>query len=370
MQLIPGSPNAPPIRDGGSIPQGQVQSEVQLSDIFNAFDPTTRHAFQVWQQQLSTAVSGNDQNLNDVLGNLPSFAADASDVLQVLDVQHQAVVSLLQNGGTVFGALGANQTALQNLITSGEKTFATTAANNNQLAKTFEVFPTFLNETKTTMQKLQAFSVNTDPLIKELDPVAQQLKPTLQSVQQLSPPLRHLFTNLGPLITVSQTGLPAVHNILTGLEPTLGSLGTFLEQLNPILGWLSDHQQLISDFISNGASPIAATTTSFSATASATTCASSRRPARRRCRSRPTATRTTAATPTPGPSGWPIRRYSPRATSRRGTARTPARAATAPWASGSAGTPGSQEACWVAPALPGASQGQIPHLLQASYPSK
>ena len=80
---------------------------VQLSDIFNALDPTTRHAFQVWQQELATAVNGNDQNLNDVLGNLPSFAADATDILQVLDVQHAATVSLVQNGGTVFGALGA-----------------------------------------------------------------------------------------------------------------------------------------------------------------------------------------------------------------------------------------------------------------------
>jgi phospholipid/cholesterol/gamma-HCH transport system substrate-binding protein len=371
VQLIPGSANAPPIRDGGSIPQGQVQSEVQLSDIFNAFDPTTRHAFQVWQQQLSTAVSGNDQNLNDVLGNLPSFAADASDVLQVLDVQHQAVVSLLQNGGTVFGALGANQTALQNLITSGEKTFATTAANNNQLAKTFEVFPTFLNETKTTMQKLQAFSVNTDPLIKELDPVAQQLQPTLQSVQQLSPPLRHLFTNLGPLITVSQTGLPAVHNILTGLEPTLGSLGTFLEQLNPILGWLSDHQQLISDFISNGASPIAATTASFSGngighylrqfspTGAETLSLAPNRDSNNRGNTYP----------------GPVWLANPQIFAKGNfpawdCKNTGAGGDGSVGASGSAGTPGSQEACWVAPTLPGAQPGQIPHLLQASYPSK
>jgi|HubBroStandDraft_6_1064221.scaffolds.fasta_scaffold60605_4 phospholipid/cholesterol/gamma-HCH transport system substrate-binding protein len=371
VQLIPGSANAPPIRDGGSIPQGQVQSEVQLSDIFNAFDPTTRHAFQVWQQQLSTAVSGNDQNLNDVLGNLPSFAADASDVLQVLDVQHQAVVSLLQNGGTVFGALGANQTALQNLITSGEKTFATTAANNNQLAKTFEVFPTFLNETKTTMQKLQAFSVNTDPLIKELDPVAQQLQPTLQSVQQLSPPLRHLFTNLGPLITVSQTGLPAVHNILTGLEPTLGSLGTFLEQLNPILGWLSDHQQLISDFISNGASPIAATTASFSGngighylrqfspTGAETLSLAPNRDSNNRGNTYP----------------GPVWLANPQIFTKGNfpawdCKNTGAGGDGSVGASGSAGTPGSQEACWVAPTLPGAQPGQIPHLLQASYPSK
>ena len=38
-----------------------------------------------------------------------------------------------------------------------------------------------------------------------------------------------------------------------GAKPLLGQLGPFLEQLNPILNWLSLHQQLISDFISNGA---------------------------------------------------------------------------------------------------------------------
>jgi hypothetical protein len=35
-----------------------------------------------------------------------------------------------------------------------------------------------------------------------------------------------------------------------------------------------------------------------------------------------------------------------------------------------AGVPGSQEACWVAPTLPGAKPGQIPHLLAATYPNK
>ena len=365
VQLIPGSPNAPPIPDGGTLPRGQVLSEVQLSDIYNAFDPTTRHAFGVWQQQLAKAIGGNDQNLNDVLGNLPSFAADATDILQVLDVQHQAVVSLVQNGGTVFGALGANQTALRNLITSAETTFATTAANDNKLAQTFEVFPTFLNETKATMQKLQAFSVNTDPLIKELDPVARKLAPTLHSVQELSPPLRHLFTNLGPLITVSQTGLPAVRNILTGATPMLGALGTFLEQLNPILGWLSDHQQLISDFISNGATGIAATTTSFSGNGvghylrqfspvgSETLSFAANRDSNNRGNTYPGPT--WLANPQVLAKGnfpsWDCKN-------------------TGAGGDGSEPANGSQEACWVAPTLPGAKPGQIPHLLSATYPDK
>jgi phospholipid/cholesterol/gamma-HCH transport system substrate-binding protein len=365
VQLIPGSPNAPPIPDGGTLPRGQVLSEVQLSDIYNAFDPTTRHAFQVWQQQLAKAIGGNDQNLNDVLGNLPSFAADATDILQVLDVQHQAVVSLVQNGGTVFGALGANQTALRNLITSAETTFGTTAANDNKLAQTFEVFPTFLNETKATMQKLQAFSVNTDPLIKELDPVARQLAPTLHSVQELSPPLRHLFTNLGPLITVSQTGLPAVRNILTGAAPTLGALGTFLEQLNPILGWLSDHQQLISDFISNGATGIAATTTSFSGNGvghylrqfspvgSETLSFAANRDSNNR------------GNTYPGPT-WLA---SPQVLAKGNFPSWDCKN-TGAGGDGSEPANGSQEACWVAPTLPGAKPGQIPHLLSATYPDK
>jgi virulence factor Mce-like protein len=264
VQLTPGTPKSPALADGGLLPRGQVANAVQLDQIFNALDPTTRAAFRQWQQQLAIAVKGNDQNLNSVLGNLPTFAADASDVLKVLDIQHTAVVNLVRNGGTVFGALGQSQTALRDLITSGEQTFQTTAANNKAISATFHVFPTFLDETKATMARLQSFSQDTDPLVKELEPVATNLKPTLTDVRELAPSLRSFFTNLGPLITVSKTGLPAIRDVLNGTTPLLASLGPFLEQLNPILSWLSLHQQLIADFISNGAAGIAAKTTSFS----------------------------------------------------------------------------------------------------------
>ncbi len=235
VELTPGQPNAPPLPDGAMLPQVPGLQAVQLDDVFDALDPTTRHAFQVWQQSLAQAVQGNDQNLNSVFGNLPTFAADATDILQVLDIQHAAVVNLLRNGGTVFSAIASDPTTLRNLITTGETTFNTTASQNAALAATFQVFPTFLNETKLTMTRLKSFALDTDPLLKELDPVAQQLGPTLNSVRQLSPPLKALFIDLGPLIKASKAGLPAIANVLTGARPLLGSLGPFLEQLNPVL---------------------------------------------------------------------------------------------------------------------------------------
>jgi virulence factor Mce-like protein len=372
VQLIPGSPNAPPIRDGGTLPISRVLPTVQLSDIFNALDPTTRHAFQVWQQELARAIGGNDQNLNDVLGNLPTFAADASDILQVLDVQHVSVVRLVQSGGTVFGALGSDQAALRRLITTSESTFAETAANNDALARTFHVFPTFLNESKATMAKLQAFSVNTDPLIRELIPVAQQLKPTLTAVRQLSPPLRHFFTNLGPLITVSKTGMPAVREFLTGLAPTLGATGAFLEQLNPILIWLSEHQQLVSDFISQGETALAATTVSpsggighylrqFSPNGAETLSFAPNRDPNNRGDTYPTplwlADPKDAANDNFG--SWDCRN-----TGAPGDGSVPASGPPQP-------LPGSTEACWVQPPQPGApGPSQSPHITAKQYPSK
>jgi phospholipid/cholesterol/gamma-HCH transport system substrate-binding protein len=257
VELSPGQPNSPPLPDGAMLPRSQVVQAVQLDDVFNALDPTTRHAFQVWQQSLAQSVQGNDQNLNSVLGNLPTFAADASSILQVLDIQHAAVVNLVRNGGTVFGAIASDPATLRNLITTGETTLSTTAAQNAALAATFQVFPTFLNETKATMIRLKSFALDTDPLLKLLNPVAVQLVPTLHAVRQLSPPLKSLFVDLRPLINVSKKGLPAIASVLSGARPLLGALGPFLEQLNPVLTWLSVHQQLTSDFISVGGAALA-----------------------------------------------------------------------------------------------------------------
>src|SRR6201995_4017734 len=248
IPLPPGSPRSPDLPDGGLLPRGQVANAVQLDQIFNALDPTTRAAFRQWQQQLAVAVHGNDQNLNSVLGNLPTFAADASDLLKVLDIQHTAVVNLVQNGGTVFGALGKSQSALRDLITSGEQTFRTTAANNAAISATFHVFPTFLDETKATMARLQGLAQDTDPLVKDIEPVATNLKPTLTDVRRLAPSLRSFFVNLGPLITVSKTGLPAIRDVLNGTKPLPASLRPFLQQLNPALDWLALHQQFIGAF--------------------------------------------------------------------------------------------------------------------------
>jgi phospholipid/cholesterol/gamma-HCH transport system substrate-binding protein len=257
VELTPGHPKtAGAIPDGGSLPDGQVKGTVQLDEIFQALDPRTRASFQGWQHELSRAIDGHSQDLNDALGTLPAFADDGTDLLTVLDGRKEQTRQLLRNTGVVFGALTADERKLHDLIVTAGQTFDATARRQDALAETFRIFPTFLEESKLTFQRLETFSKATDPLVQDLRPAIRDAVPTLRDVHALAPDLRKTFTDLDPLIDASKTGLPATTQTLDGVRPMLAELQPFLEELNPVLQFLEYHQLDTADFISNGAATL------------------------------------------------------------------------------------------------------------------
>ena len=260
VELTPGE-GAPFVPEGGRLDDGSVAEAVQLDEILGAFDDKTRSAFRGWQQDLAKGITEHGSDLNDAIGTLPGFAADASDVLSVLDSQRRATQLLIKNTGQVFGAIGSDQQRLRDLVTNSATLFRATSDQAENLSEAISIFPTFLDESKLTFARLQEFSIDTAPLIRDLGPAARDLAPTLRDVRAFAPDLRQTFTDLPPLIEASRTGLPALQSTLHELDPTLASLGPFLSQLNPILEYLELYQFEVADFISAGGSAIADTTT-------------------------------------------------------------------------------------------------------------
>jgi phospholipid/cholesterol/gamma-HCH transport system substrate-binding protein len=260
VELTPGHRRtAGAVPDGGTLADGQVKGAVQLDEIFDALDPRTRRAFQDWQQEASQAIRGHSQDLNDALGTLPAFADDGTDLLRVLDGQREQTRRLIRNTGVVFGALTQDERKLHDLIVTAGRTFDATARRQRALAETFEIFPTFLDESKLTFARLETFAQATDPLVQDLRPAVRDAVPTLRDVRALAPDLRRTFSDLDPLITAAGTGLPATTQTLDGIRPMLAELQPFLEELNPVLQFLEYHQLDTADFISNGASTLADT---------------------------------------------------------------------------------------------------------------
>jgi phospholipid/cholesterol/gamma-HCH transport system substrate-binding protein len=251
VELSPGSPASGKLADGGTLANGQVEKTVELDEILKIFDPSTKKAFQSWVQESAKTISGTaPKDLNDALGNLAGFAQDGAGVLRVLDNQSTAVRQLIKNTGVVFGALNERKGQLRQLIVNSDRTFSALQSEQVALADTFRVFPTFLDESKVTLARLEDFSRNTDPLVNDLKPVADDLGPTVRDLGALAPDLVTFFRRLPPVIRSSKTDLPAAAKFIRGARPVFKGLHVFLPQLNPILSYWNFDQDRIAHFIS------------------------------------------------------------------------------------------------------------------------
>jgi phospholipid/cholesterol/gamma-HCH transport system substrate-binding protein len=253
LEITMGTPGAPRLPEGGRLPDARVQETVELDEVLDILDEPTRELFRTWQQDGGAAVQRRGVELNDAFGTLPRWTASGTDLLTVLDEQEGALGRLVRNTGVVFGALTEREGQLRNLVVNTDRVFETTARQQEALADTFRIMPTFLDESRATMRNLESFSRQARPVIRGLRPAVAELRPTLRDVRALSPDLERFFRNLDPLIDVSRQGLPALRETLRGLRPMLEQLQPFLEELNPILEWLETHQRHTADFFSNGA---------------------------------------------------------------------------------------------------------------------
>src|SRR3954447_6387421 len=262
VELTPGTRNNKKlgVPENGTLAQAQVAPTVQLDEIFRAFDPKTRDAFRRWMEGSANAFQGRGQDLNDAIGNLGPTVEDANDLVEVLDRQEGAVRGVVHNTGTVFNALTARDGQLRSLITNSNRVFATTAQEQDALKAIFRVFPTFEDESRATLARLDRFARNTNPLVTQLRPAARELSPTLTQLALLAPDLERLLRDLGPLITASKAGLPAISTTLNRLRPVLGQLDPFLRNVNPFLKYIGLYKRELNTFFAHTVSATQAVT--------------------------------------------------------------------------------------------------------------
>ncbi len=255
VELTPGDPETGMLPEGGSLPQAQVSQAVQLDEIFRAFDEPTREAFRTWMADASQAFKGRGADLNAAIGNLSPFADKADQLMQILDSQDQAVTGLVRDGGETFEALSARPDQLQGLIQNTESVFQTLAERDQQIIETFQVLPTFLDESEQTLNRLDTFALDTNDLITQLRPSARELSGVLQETAKTAPYLTHFFNGLVPVNKKARSGLGSLQTVLDDqLPPPLSRIRSYLTELTPIAAALNRYKKETTAFLGNTAS--------------------------------------------------------------------------------------------------------------------
>jgi phospholipid/cholesterol/gamma-HCH transport system substrate-binding protein len=257
VELTPGSEDASPIPEnalpeGGALPPAQVSEAVELDEIFRTFDEPTRAAFQSWQQEVSVALRHRGADLSAAIGNLGPFASDLDRLLRILDSQRVATRGFVRDTGEVFEALSERRGQLSGLIRNSEAVFSTTAERNESLQEAFVVLPTFLEEQRLTLDRLERFATDTNPLITQLRPAARELSPTLTDLGRLAPELRDFFIGFRRAANRATPGFPALRDILDDeLPPFLADLDPFLRNLTPLVQVVRMYRQDVTAFLGN-----------------------------------------------------------------------------------------------------------------------
>jgi ABC-type transporter Mla subunit MlaD len=252
IELTPGDNDGPELADGGTVPEANIAESVQLDEIFRTFDPETRAAFQSWMQEAAVAINGQGQSLSYAIGEFEPTFTDLDKLFRVLDTQRVAVGQLFRNGATTFQALRGREGELASLIQSSNAVFQTTARRDHDIEALFRAFPTFQDESRLTLNRLKAFAVNTDPLMRQLVPAAEQLSPTFIAFGKLAPEAKGFFEGLTTVIARAPTGFPALRRLFRDdFPPLLRAADPFLRNLNPLLTGLNLYKSEITSFFGN-----------------------------------------------------------------------------------------------------------------------
>jgi virulence factor Mce-like protein len=252
IELTPGDRNGPVLADGGTLPKAQIAESVQLDEIFRTFDARTRAAFQSWQQEAAVAIAGRGADLSYAFGEFEPAFTQFDHLFRQLDSQRLAVKQLFRNGATSLRALRGRQGELAGLIENSNAVFSTTAARDRQIEALFRAFPTFQDESRLTLNRLKTFSVDADPVMKQLVPVAEQLSPTLVALSKFAPQAKGLFEGLEPVIARAPTGFPALRKLFRDqFPPLLRAVDPFLRNINPILTGLGLYKHELTATMAN-----------------------------------------------------------------------------------------------------------------------
>lgn len=251
VDLTTGDRSKGTIGDGGMLASSAVAPTVELDEIFRSFDDKTQQAFQTWMQSQASAIDGRGADINATFGNFPEFIEASDDILTELHAQSRAVSGTIRGTGVFFDAISARDGQLSRLITESNRLFQVTAARNRDFAAIWEELPEFSRQSRLTLPRLTEFARNADPVVKQLQPAATEFDATFKELDRLSPQFEGFFKGLGPLITKSRRGVPALESLLADFPPLLADFEPFLKNFNPLLAYLGQNRRDITSFFGN-----------------------------------------------------------------------------------------------------------------------
>ena len=232
LDLHPGSPAAPELRSGGTIPLPQTTTPVQLDQVLSVLDSDVRTQGDTAVRELATGFSGGGGQ--QLAAGLPEWQATFRDTAIASEALHGTdpgdLARFIAAQARVSGAIAARDTQLADLVSSYARTVAALAAKRAdvaatiaQAAPTLQAAPSGLDALDATLPPLRTVAAALRPALQAAPPALDSALPFLSAARKLvaAPSLPALTHNLAPVATTLVPLAPSVTQLLRLVTPVI-----------------------------------------------------------------------------------------------------------------------------------------------------
>lgn len=228
VRISPGTPGAPELSDGATIPLERTAGPVQFDQVLNVFDLPTRDAMHRGFDDLGRGLSGHD-GLRLAVRAFDRSLADVGAVARATRGQDAGDLgSALRSSAATTSQLAEDPAALASLVTSFNRVSGALAADDRALSATIRGFDETLRAAPAGLRAL-------DSALPTLTEAGDALRPALQAAPDALRRTSELLDELGPL--ASSNELPG---LLDDLEPATAALPGFQERLTELFPLAED----------------------------------------------------------------------------------------------------------------------------------
>jgi ABC-type transporter Mla subunit MlaD len=230
--LDAGSPSAPEMKDGGTIPYSNTAIPVQLNDVLSTLDEPNRNSFTGIVREFDTGIShGGAKSFNRFAPNLAPVLRDLAWVAKAsLGTEPHDVSKLITNAAKVNGALAEHPDDLSNLISNLDQTSQALNSGNGALGRTISALDRVLQEAPPALTGI-------DNSLPPLRTFSRALKPALPDAPRQVRQIRGALAQLATLVDASQRKrlIGALTTTFTDLPTLVQRLGNLLPVARPFL---------------------------------------------------------------------------------------------------------------------------------------
>jgi virulence factor Mce-like protein len=224
VDLTAGTPSAPELDDGATLPVQQTATPVQLDEVLTALQSDTREDLKILLREYGTALEGDGaRGFNRSLPYWEPAYRDSAIVGEAMlgETGHD-LSGYIEGAGATAAALDRNRARLKGLVTDFHTTARAFAVQEANLRTAVGELPNTLNA---SMPALQALNESFPPLRA----LASELRPGVQSSEETLDVSLPFVQQLRGLVSE-----PELRGLAADLRPTVPDLAALIDRSIPL----------------------------------------------------------------------------------------------------------------------------------------